>query len=324
MKRRNILLLAFVICLLTGSCKKHEQPALSGNQEICSSFTISTVSGKYLLAPAIPNTSKINVPQFSYVENFSTFTFIGDSTVFKLPGSEMPSNCCEAILYLSKLSPTPGFSWFDTGDSIVACAIFKGRVSVEDSKRLNAVNAVWMWNSGLQTGNHSGGKVFVQYSDGRPVVNGIIQQNSDPVPLELNQTYTWLVWTWDNQGINIVKSSFEIPFMVGRGVLPVVSLSDTSTIIGSWVLSEAMLSNGTDITSSYSIRKILFHSTASVELIKSDSSKVFTQMLQINNGNIILNSGVLLNDVMINCQAFSAYIIIPGDTSEVATGWTRF
>jgi len=314
-----------IACLLTASCKKHEQPAPSGgNQEICASFTISSVSGKYLLAPIIPNTTRITVPQFSYVENFSTFTFIGDSTVIKLPGTEMPSNCCEAILYLSKLSPTPGFSWFDTGDSIVACAIFKGRVTVEESERLNPASAVWMWNSGLQTGNHSGGKVFVQYSDGRPVLNGVIQENSDPVPLELNQTYTWMVWAWDNQGLNIVKSSFEIPFMVGRGVLPVVSLSDTSSIIGSWELSEAMLSDGTDITNTYEIRKILFYSTSSVELVKSDSSKIFTQMLQINNGNMILNSGEILNAVMINCQAFSAYMIIPGDTSEVATGWTRF
>jgi|GEM_PF-3955854 hypothetical protein len=316
------------ILILLYSCKhSNENPAPvvpTLSTELCSSCNVSNITGQYALTPVFSNTERIVVPVYYYIDSSLQYTFSGDSTVHNIPGGNMPSYCCEAITYLNKLPPTPTFSWVYTGDSIIACAIFSGRISLENNERVNSSNAVWMWNSGLNTGTYSNGNVQIQYGDGRAVINGVMQENASPGPLQINQCYTWMVWAWDSQGLKIVKSSLEIPFIVGSGVLTAVTLSDTNEIKGAWILNQATRSNGTNVTSSYPIRQIIVNSSSSVEFIKSDSTKEYSSISQLLDGALFFSTGEYIGGVIINCQSFGANMQLPGDTSQVLTEWSRF
>lgn len=110
------------------------------------------------------------------------------------------------------VSTTPDFSWQSTGNWNVFAAVFTKKISVNNSRNSisNINDNVWAWHSGLGTGREGN----ISYSDGRSVVNGVLQTGLTPTPLKTDSTYFWAVWAWSNDGTRITYSSKESFFRV--------------------------------------------------------------------------------------------------------------
>jgi len=160
------------------------------------------------------NTEYIQVPEYPYVDKYNYKTYIFHGT----EGDEIIRNpdFIEIIPYnyFDTISPHPAFVWTSTNSKYVMVAIFNERVAIDYEKnQIRNINSiVWAWNTGMGTGRESN----IGYDDGCDVVNGIIQYNKKPAPLENGGRYILAIWAWDEGARNIVASSREIPFVIEK------------------------------------------------------------------------------------------------------------
>ena len=112
------------------------------------------------------------------------------------------------------VSSTPTFTWRVTRNQLVFLGVFTENIVVKNNSIVNAYDIVWAWHSGLGTGRE--GNVF--FSDGLNVVNGELQDGTQPTPLQNGQGYSWAVWAWDYEGKEITDSSQEMFFYVASGI----------------------------------------------------------------------------------------------------------
>jgi hypothetical protein len=56
----------------------------------------------------------------------------------------------------------------------------------------------------------------ISFENGCDVINGIIQYNRSPKPLENGSAYILAIWAWDESAEHVTFSSREIPFIVEK------------------------------------------------------------------------------------------------------------
>lgn len=178
-KKIRLFLLTFVIILTC--CKKDDE------QE-------DFWTTPFVPNPIFPNTERIYAPSIIYVLDGIVYRTLGDDASIDVPDT-FPS--------------TPSFGWHATGKSLVMVAVFDSRISVAQNSILNKDDIVWIWHSGLYTGNEGS----IRFSDGVSLSN-MIQLEDTIVPLKENYLYTWAIWAWDNNGEMVEQSSRELAFIV--------------------------------------------------------------------------------------------------------------
>ncbi len=109
-------------------------------------------------------------------------------------------------------SNEPHFTWTSTGAAYVFLGIFVKPAKWQNNSFTNTEDIIWIWHSGMTSGMDGD----VRFYDGRNILSGDILQTSSPTPLQRGRTYYWVVWTWDQQGIKIIKSSQESYFTVAN------------------------------------------------------------------------------------------------------------
>ena len=109
-------------------------------------------------------------------------------------------------------SITPVFSWEAPSSEMVYIGIFTKNISVSGGQINNIEDNIWGWHSGLGKGRIG----FVNFSDGLNVVNGLLQIDNPPTPLQPNTTYSFAIWAWNIDGTSIGYASPEIIFVTGN------------------------------------------------------------------------------------------------------------
>lgn len=112
--------------------------------------------------------------------------------------------------HLCRVTGEPVFTWKVTGERLVYVGVFEDNVTVTDGRITNTSSNIWAWHSGLGTGREGN----VLFQQGVDVRDGILQVGRAPTPLQEGRTYVWAVWAWDEEGVQVIKSSQEIFFGV--------------------------------------------------------------------------------------------------------------
>lgn len=93
--------------------------------------------------------------------------------------------------------------------SITSLIISDSPIMTNESEILNSNDIIWQWHSGIISDSDT----CIKYSEGRNVINGVIDYNHEPLPLNPGDYY-WAIWKWNSEGNKIVSSSRQIHFYV--------------------------------------------------------------------------------------------------------------
>lgn len=112
-------------------------------------------------------------------------------------------------LIADTVGDSPVLAWEAIPFRYVTAALFSNPISVSGGEIQNVEDIVWQWHSGMDFGVVG----QVQYSEGRSVINEIIDYNNFPVSLTGGHYY-WAVWAWGNAGVRVLFSSQQREFYV--------------------------------------------------------------------------------------------------------------
>ena len=112
--------------------------------------------------------------------------------------------------YPDTVNSLPSLRWDSMGISIISAAIFTHHIHVTGSQIENTEDIVWLWHSGDAMSGEEG---YIQYSDGRNVINGDIDYENPADSLD-EGLYYWAVWGWGKSGTRVLYSSRELEFYV--------------------------------------------------------------------------------------------------------------
>ncbi|WP_242920775.1 hypothetical protein [Pontibacter liquoris] len=260
----------------------------------------------------------ISVAPYVY-HDVALYRISGDSINQYLRNVEFTNDrsLCNIINMISKASNSPNFQWEYTGDKLVAAAVFSKRIRLnQDVNKIQNVNdIVWAWHSGLNTGGVNGNQQIVKYNDGRKVIDGKISDEI-PLPLERNKIYVWAVWTWNEEGTKVVKSSMEIPFIV-EGYDP---FNQAQQLIGNWVLEKATdTRDSKDMTNDLQeVRTLHISAIDCTEEIWSRRITINGNQSEITTNNAVaLTPDLVLTDIKINCGSFRGLVNFNDSLIEV-------
>ncbi|HZY79530.1 MAG TPA: hypothetical protein VFE50_08410 [Cyclobacteriaceae bacterium] len=197
---------------------------------------------------AIPSSARvlsvdrsIDIPEYTYVLNARSYTMKGDvETSKQYQAITGPISPCEIITHVSHQPVTPKLQWRNVEDPLIVAAIFKKQIGSDNQNQgLNDKDAVWGWHSGLGTGKNVGGVFQVAFEDGREVSDRKIQDKIPAHALTPNTTYFWAVWSWDREGLKVIRSSIQMPFITVSDPFEVPQMDVTPFLIsGGWTLSK--------------------------------------------------------------------------------------
>jgi hypothetical protein len=104
-----------------------------------------------------------------------------------------------------------GFSWQPTSYKKIMVAIFDDVIKVENNEISNKSAIKWLWTSQSDKGSVliSEGKISTFQND-----KFILSEIPKTGFTLKSGSYVWCIWAWDDNGLNIVASSREIPFKV--------------------------------------------------------------------------------------------------------------
>jgi hypothetical protein len=230
-----------LLILTVLSCNDPEmsmQQNCLGSQAVRTDWSAASATRSFIQKasgnPVFNVPDQINIVPYAFIN--SAHRCGGDVTldsVYSLKG-----DCCNALRVADKLSTSPELRWPSISNSLIVAAIFKEPVELFSNglSIRNTSAIVWAWDSGMNTGSQSGGVTYVNYADGRKVVDSRVTA-LQPDPLEAGRMYTWCVWAWDDDGTQIVKSSASIPFITEELAL---NKADMGLIHGDWHLVNAI------------------------------------------------------------------------------------
>lgn len=142
------------------------------------------------------NSESLDINPYSYLdEDTNEFHIQGDTIYF----TSIPDT----------LNNKPEFRWKSMDFGITTIALFTAPIRVSGSEIKNVNNVIWQWHTGMKFGIEG----EVQFSEGKNVINGIIDYNNEPQHLNPG-IYYWAVWRWDSDGIKILYSSRQMYFYV--------------------------------------------------------------------------------------------------------------
>jgi hypothetical protein len=222
----------------------------------CGTSSTNSFIQKASANPVFNVSDKINISPYSFIN--SAHLCGGDATLDSV--CSLKSDCCNALRVIDKLSTSPELRWPSISNSLIVAAIFMEPVELFSNGQSirNTNSIVWAWDSGMETGSQSGGVTYINYNDGRKVVDSKVTQ-LPPEPLEIGRMYTWCVWAWNDEGTQIVKSSAAIPF-IAEGLS--LNKSDIGLINGDWQLTTAVRKiDSQNITSTFPLAHISINLT---------------------------------------------------------------
>ena len=155
----------------------------------------------------------IRVPYYTYKDplNEKTYTFHGTSNDIINQKSDYDPVYVIPYNNFDTISSQPVFAWEQTNAKNVMVAVFNERISIDYSKgQISNINSiVWAWNTGMSRGQEGA----ISFKDGCDVLEGVIQYDKSPTPLENGKDYILAIWAW-NEYLVIEYSSREVPFTV--------------------------------------------------------------------------------------------------------------
>ena len=140
------------------------------------------------------NSIQVKIPAYRYSDNQGNDFYVRGDTSFQ-------------DVNIDTLNSTPVLAWDSTGMKILSVAIFLSPIIVANSEIVNIEDIVWKWDSGMNFGQDS----YVQYSEGKSVINGETADDLSPLP---DSRYYWAVWAWNSEGNRILFSSRPLKFYV--------------------------------------------------------------------------------------------------------------
>ena len=142
---------------------------------------------------------RLDVPSYTYKDSSGIYYFVsGDTTEF-------------VTNIVDTLNSNPLFRWDTFNTNITCCAIFLKPIDVEGGIITNPEDMIWQWHSGMKNGQNG----YVQFSDGKNVINGTIEYENVPDSLQENNYY-WAVWAWNKSATSILYSSRQMQFYVSK------------------------------------------------------------------------------------------------------------
>jgi hypothetical protein len=140
------------------------------------------------------NSYQIKIPGYTYFDSEGNSIFVrGDSSYL--------------ASYPDTLNSLPLLAWDSIGLKLIIVAIFTSPIIVSNNEIVNFEDIIWEWHSGMNFGKEG----YVQYLDGRDVINGEIGESVTPLH---ESTYYWGVWAWNSNGKKILYSSRALEFYV--------------------------------------------------------------------------------------------------------------
>lgn len=140
------------------------------------------------------NSFQIKIPSYTYFDGEGNSIFVrGDSSYL--------------ASYPDTLNSLPLLAWDSVGLKLINVAIFTSPIVVSNNEIVNFNDIIWEWHSGMNFGKEG----YVQYLDGRDVINGEIGEKVTPLE---ESTYYWGVWAWNSNGRKILYSSRALEFYV--------------------------------------------------------------------------------------------------------------
>ncbi|MBN2613546.1 MAG: hypothetical protein JXB00_18465 [Bacteroidales bacterium] len=136
--------------------------------------------------------SAIDVPVYTYLSGPDEIIVHGDSGP------------------VDTLTPMPVLRWDSVNVPYIVAAIFSQPIEIEGGVISNTSDIVWIWHSGLETGKDG----YVEFTEGKQMINGDIQNLTAPASLTGPANYYWGVWGWNYPGTRILFSSRPLAFYI--------------------------------------------------------------------------------------------------------------
>ena len=142
------------------------------------------------------NSFPISVNEYHYSDTSGKIYTVSADTNFTLPPDTV--------------NDQPVISWDCILTDYISAGIFTEPVNVIGTEIVNSDHLVWQWHSGMGFDS-----CYIQYSQGKNVINGVIIYENDPFPLAEGHYY-WALWAWGTGGVKILFSSKQREFYVRK------------------------------------------------------------------------------------------------------------
>ena len=266
---------------------------------MCGNQSLNAFVQKFSVNPFLDASTQIIIPGYSFVSgNFSSG---GDSKLNEI--CELKNDCCNALRLVDRFPSLPEFRWNSVNNELIVAAIFEAPVELYPNglSIRNTGSIVWTWDSGMGTGSQSGGVTYVDYLDGKRVIDSKVT-NEAPQPLERGKMYEWCVWAWNDEGTQIVSASSAIPFVVDELN---IEKNDIRVIHGDWLLKSAIRKiDSQDLKDSFPLTHLTFNTDCSGGLCIINNLETVTINLRENQYIDFSDSGTGINSLKVNwlCQ----------------------
>lgn len=140
---------------------------------------------------------KIDIPSYTYFNGDTAISFSGDSL--------------NILGVVDTLSNKPVFKWAEIPARFILAALSTNPIQTEEGEIINTNDIIWRWNTGMQIEEDN----IINYSEGKPVINGEIIEDENPAPLNRG-LYYFGIWGWDKDGKKVNYSSIEVNFYVNN------------------------------------------------------------------------------------------------------------
>lgn len=140
------------------------------------------------------NSYRIKIPGYKY--------FDGEGNSYIVRGDTSYQD-----IFPDTLNNMPLLAWDSIGLKLIHVAIFTSPIVVSNNEIVNYEDIIWKWHSGMNFGREG----YVQFLNGRDVINGEIAETVTPLP---ESTYYWGIWAWNSDGKRILYSSRALEFYV--------------------------------------------------------------------------------------------------------------
>jgi hypothetical protein len=216
------------------------------------------------IIPLFPNTTLITIPPYSYNRNGVTYN-INPQRVFPYVNES-----CTFLDSVDLHDPDPLFILPVPDTRLYAVTISDTILNfrVNDPTSIdNVQNILWTWNSGFSTGIISGGKLIVDYLDGKVVKNGNVDSLASLNLLSPGKVYFLSMWSWNDEGTTVVQSTPCIPFLVGSRLF---DYSNYLFVAGTWTLQSATdLTNQVALGNKFQVPTLQFGGSACSDGVSS-------------------------------------------------------
>src|ERR1041385_9444426 len=165
-------------CMNSNETPKNDcmQAAHPVAMDMCSCQSITGFVQKISSNPIFNVQNKIGVSGYSFIAgNYNAGGDVKIDSICNLHG-----DCCNVLRLVDRLSSTPEFRWNTISNKLIVAAIFDSPVELFPNglSIKNTESVIWTWDSGMGSGSQSSGVTFLNYADGKRVINSQVTDQS--------------------------------------------------------------------------------------------------------------------------------------------------